>query len=213
MALSVTWSTKVINVLQADLTSLGGDVYELDTDQFRKDLNALQASAEGIVFDTTHEHTAPKTLAGTTFARFIEIINGYTVDFEDGQYQVNLVGSNNNILDVKTVNQVSLAVQNSAGLIQISTGSGLSAAQDTTLTNAGVNVAAILDELDAIEGTASHKMLMRAMFASICAKMDMTDNGDGTYTMHMRNMADTKDRITVTGPLTGGRTTVSWDMT
>lgn len=129
MAISITWATKVIFVPQADLTPLGGSVYELDTDQFRKDLNALQASVDGIAFDTTHEHTAPKTLAGVTYARFVEIINGYTVEFENGTYQVNLVGSNNNLMDVKVVNSVSMVPSNSAGLIQVVSGSGLSAEQ------------------------------------------------------------------------------------
>lgn len=205
MALSVTWSTKVINILQADLTDLGGGVYELDTDQFRKDLNALQASVEGIVFDTTHEHTAPKTLAGTTFARFIEIINGYTIDFEDGQYQVNLVGSNNNILDVKTVNQVSLAVQNTAGLIQISTGSGLSVDQDTKLTS-------VFNELDSIEGGQGHKKMMRALMAVLCNEMVYTDHGDGTYTICYRDMMNSKDRIVNTGPTAGGRDSATVDL-
>ena len=38
----------------------------------------------------------------------IEIINGYTVTFQDGQYRVRFVGSNNNISDVANLNQVSL---------------------------------------------------------------------------------------------------------
>lgn len=202
MALSVTWATKTINVLQADLTFLGGGVYELDTDQFRKDLNALQAGVDGIVFETTHEHTAPKTLAGTTFARFIEIINGYVIDFEDGQYQVNLVGSNNNILDVKTVNQVSLAVQNSAGLIQVSTGSGLSAEQDATLTN-------INSLLDNIEGTMDHAGMMRLIMAAVTGKL----SGAGTNTVSIRNMSDTKDRIVATVDADGNRTARTLDET
>ena len=123
MALSVTWDTKVINVLQADLTLISGALYSMDTDQFRKDLNNLSDSEEGIVFDTTHEHTAEKTIAGDTFARFIEIINGYTVSFEDLQYTVKLIGSNNNIFDEGVIvhNQVSIIPTNSAGLINQAT--------------------------------------------------------------------------------------------
>lgn len=205
MALSVAWSTKVINVLQADLTALGGGVYELDTDQFRKDLNALQANVDGIVFDTTHEHTAPKTLAGTTFARFIEIINGYTIDFEDtgSPYQVNLVGSNNNILDVKTVNNVSLAVQNSAGLIQVSSGSGLSAEQDSTLT-------AINAELQGIEGIHGHSNLMRGMWAMLAGHISGAEVGQsGTATIS--DMANTKTRITMDFDAHGNRLSVTFN--
>jgi hypothetical protein len=65
-------------------------------------------------------------LGGVTYSRFIEFINGYTITFEDDQYAVNLVGSNNNISDVTNVNQVSVRSQNSAGLITVTSGSGLS---------------------------------------------------------------------------------------
>lgn len=44
------------------------------------------------------------------------IVNDYQVEFEDGQYAVNLVGSNNNIADIAVVNQVQIRSANSAGL-------------------------------------------------------------------------------------------------
>lgn len=201
MAISITWTTKVIFVPQADLAFLGGSVYELDTDQFRKDLNALQASVDGIPFDTTHEHTAPKTLSGTTFARFIEIINGYTIEFENGTYQVNLVGSNNNILDVKVVNSVSLAVANSAGLIQVSSGSGLSTDQDASLT-------AIEAQLSNIEGTYSHQEVMRLLLAAMANKL----TGAGTNEVSIYNLAGDKVRITATVDSVGNRTPIAHDI-
>lgn len=117
MAVSVNWLTKVINVPQADLTPLGGTKYEYDVDEFRLALKALEAGAEGMPFLDTHEHTTEKVLSGVTYARFVEIINGYTVEFEDGQYEVQLFGANHNIADVKVQNQVSIIVQNSAGLV------------------------------------------------------------------------------------------------
>jgi len=48
----------------------------------------------------------------------VEIINGYTVTFEDDSYAVNLVGANSNIADVVNLNTVSVRAANSAGLIQ-----------------------------------------------------------------------------------------------
>ena len=130
MALSVTWGTKVINVLQADLTPISGTLYELDTDQFRKDLKALEDGEDGMPFPDTHQHNTEVTVAGVTYARFIEIINGYSITFEDGQYSVRLVGSNNNFFDVENgilnQNQVQIIPGNSAGLIAVSSGSGLS---------------------------------------------------------------------------------------
>lgn len=117
MAISITWKTKVINVPQADLTFLGGTDYALDLDVFRKTLNLLQESEVGIIFDTTHFHTQPVTVGGITLARVVEIINGYTVTFENLQYAVNLVGANSNVGDVVNLNQVSVRSANTAGLV------------------------------------------------------------------------------------------------
>lgn len=119
MAVSIDWPTKVISVPKADtqLVSIGPpEIRALDLDQFRKDLNALQAGEEGMPELTTHTHSAPVTVGGVTLARVIEIINGYTVTFEDGNYAVNLNGANSNVGDVVNLNQVSIRSNNSAGL-------------------------------------------------------------------------------------------------
>lgn len=125
MAISVNWPSKIINIPQSYLTNLGGGVYELDTDELRLDLKDLEDSEQGMPFLDTHQHNAPVTLAGATYAQVLEIINGYTITFEDGQYAVSLVGSNNNISEVTNVNQVSIRSNNSAGLIQVTSGSGV----------------------------------------------------------------------------------------
>lgn len=119
MAPSINWLTRVITVPVSDLTLLGGTLYVLDLNVFRLDLKDLEDDEIGMGFPKTHNHTPPHTLGGTNFAREIEIINGYTVTFEDGQYGVNAVGANSNIADVVNRNQVSLATANSAGLVQI----------------------------------------------------------------------------------------------
>ena len=119
MAITVDWVTRIINVPKADtqlVQSVPTEIRQLDLDIFRKDLNALQADEEGIPFLTTHQHVQPIDIGGVTLARVIEIINGYTVTFEDGQYAVNLVGANSNVGDVTNVNQVSIRSANSAGL-------------------------------------------------------------------------------------------------
>ncbi len=124
MTISINWATKIVTVPQADLTPLGGDLYELDLDVFRLALKDLEDDEEGIAFDRTHNHNAPVTVAGVTLARVVEIINGYTVTFEDGQYAVNLKGANSNVSDVTNVNQVSIRSFNTAGLIQVDSGGG-----------------------------------------------------------------------------------------
>lgn len=149
MAISVDWAAKVISVPQADLTFISGTLYELDTDQFRLDLKALEASEEGMPELDTHQHSTEVSVAGVTYARFVEIINGYTVEFEDGQYAVRLVGSNNNIFDEGIIvrNQVSIISTNSAGLIRESIPSQLTKTQlgvayspSTTIVKMNVNL-------------------------------------------------------------------------
>ena len=119
MAITIDWDDKIIQVPRNDLLlvqSAPTEIRELDIDAFRLELKALEASAEGMPFVDTHNHNPPVTVGGVTLARVIEIINGYTVTFEDGQYAVNLVGANSNIADVTNVNQVSVRSANSAGL-------------------------------------------------------------------------------------------------
>lgn len=139
MAISITWGTKVINVPQSYLTLITGTLYELDTEQFRLDLKDLEDDEEGMPFPDTHRHNTEVTVAGVTYARTIEIINGYSITFEDGQYSVRLVGSNNNFFDVENgilnQNQVQIISGNAAGLIVHSVGSGLSTEEHDQLMN------------------------------------------------------------------------------
>jgi len=131
MAISIDWATQVITVPQVYLTPLGGSIYELNLNTFRLSLKDLEDDEDGIIFPKTHNHNPPVTVSGVTVARVIEIINGYTVTFEDGQYAVNLVGANSNVADVTNVNQVSVRPFNSAGLITVTSGSGVTE-QDKT---------------------------------------------------------------------------------
>jgi len=120
LAISIEWGTKVINVNKIDMTliqSVPTTIYELNLNGFRATLNDLQDGEEGMSHATTHEHNPPLTVGGVTLARTIELINGYTVTFEDDQYAVNLVGANSNVGDNVNVNQVSVRSSNSAGLI------------------------------------------------------------------------------------------------
>jgi len=120
MAVTIDWATKVISIPQADLTLVSGTLYELDTNAFRLELKNIE-DGEGMPFPDTHRHNTEVTVAGTTYARTLEIINGYSVEFEDGQYSVRLVGSNNNFFDVEAgilvQNQVQVIPGNSAGLV------------------------------------------------------------------------------------------------
>ena len=120
MPITIDWTSKVIYVPKADLTliqMLPLEIRELNIDWFRCQLKALEYSEEGMWADDTHKHNTEVSLGGLTFARVVELINDYTVTFEDGNYAVNLVGANSNIGDKVNVNQVSVRSYNSAGLI------------------------------------------------------------------------------------------------
>lgn len=122
MAVSIDWGTLVISVPKADtdLVDIGPpEIRELDIDEFRKTVSALLWGVDGMPFLDAYRNIAPVTVGGVTLARVIEIINGYTIEFEDSQYTVNIVGGNSNISDVKVQNQVSVNTFNSAGLVQL----------------------------------------------------------------------------------------------
>jgi len=122
MAITVDWATKVINVYKVDMTlvsSVPFEIYELNINTFRLALKDLEDNIEGMPCLTTHNHNTIVTVGGVTLARVVEIINGYTVTFEDGSYAVNLVGANSNIADVTNLNSVSVRTANSAGLTEL----------------------------------------------------------------------------------------------
>jgi hypothetical protein len=134
MAISVNWSTKIITVPKADTTLVQAspEIRGLDIDTFRLALKDLE-DGEGMPFLDTHSHNTAVTVGGVTLARVVQVINGYTITFEDGQYAVNLTGANSNISDVANVNQVSIRSANSAGLVQVTSSSGLSASEQQQL--------------------------------------------------------------------------------
>ena len=126
MAISITWATLVIYVPKTYLDPESGTIYTLDSDALRLALKDLEDDEEGIAHPDTHQHNPQVTIAGVTYAKTIEIINGYSIEFEDGQYTVIIEGSNNNFHDVLNgilvQNQVQVIPTNSAGLIVVEGG-------------------------------------------------------------------------------------------
>ncbi len=120
MAITIDWgNTNVIFVPQADLTLVSGSLYQLDVNAFRLALKDLEDDLQGMPFPRTHNHNTEAVLGGLTFARQVEIIAPYSVEFEDGAYSVQLTGANNNIFDIQSgilvQNQVQVIPNNSAG--------------------------------------------------------------------------------------------------
>lgn len=117
----MNWPTRVIFIPRVEMTvvqTTPTEVRELDANVFRLALKNLEDTEQGMVNPNTHNNYPPTTVGGVTLARVIELINNYTVTFEDGQYAVNIVGANTNIADKVNPNQVSVRSANSAGLIQ-----------------------------------------------------------------------------------------------
>lgn len=115
----VFWDTKVVYIPKVSLTlvqSTPTEIWELDLNQFRLKLKSLEDDEEGMPYPDTHHHNTEVNVGGITLARVVEIINDYTITFEDGKYAVNLIGANSNVGDRVNVNQVSVRSQNSAGL-------------------------------------------------------------------------------------------------
>lgn len=140
MPISVDWPNSIITIPQSYLSPLGGNRYELDVNQFRLDLKDLEDSEDGSVWPDTHRHNTQTILSGVTYARTFEILSPYTVTFEDTgtPYTVVCVGANHNIADVKNVNNVSLIIGNSAGMILVGGG-------DVTLNDLENTESTILD--------------------------------------------------------------------
>jgi len=119
MAISIDYATSIIFVPRADLVEIQNTpsfVYQLNLEWFYREVTDLQDDQSGSPYVDAAYNTAPVNVGGVLLARVIQIINGFSVEFEDGQYAVNLTGANTNLQDVAIVNQVSIRPNNSAGL-------------------------------------------------------------------------------------------------
>lgn len=135
--MTVNWLTQIVTIPQGDLTFVSGTFYKGPTDDMRILMKEKEASETGIVFpDISRHNTEVGPIVGTTYARTIEIINGYSLSFSpDSAWSVQLEGSNNNMWDVGggilNQNQVQVIPTNSAGLQIVTSGSGVTE-QDKT---------------------------------------------------------------------------------
>ena len=173
--ISISPLTFIIFVPKSYLILDSGTFYKMDTDKFRLDLREVEATFGGMPFTKTHNHNTEVVVAGTTYARAVEIISPYSVEFEDGQYTVQLEGSNNNIWDVGggilVQNQVQVIPTNAAGLIV--GGGGLSPGETQVL----VGILDIL-EGDMIPTALKWKILHKTTKAVLVNK-DANVNVDG----------------------------------
>lgn len=121
MTISINWGTKIISIPKEDMTLIQSsptEIWELNLNTLRLILKDLEDDEAGMPYPKTHNHNPPVTVSGVQLARVVEILEPYTITFQNGQYAVNLIGANSNIADRTNVNNVSVRSSNSAGLIQ-----------------------------------------------------------------------------------------------
>ena len=152
MAISINHQSYVIFIPKASTTFLGTNAttgYEIrsyDEYALMRELADYLDSDVGVALPNAFTHATQVNISGITYARSLSFLAPYTITFENGTYQVKLVGgTNNNILDVLNPNNVSVIPANSAGLQQVSSGSGLDAGQDAMLTAINAAVQSYLD--------------------------------------------------------------------
>jgi len=203
MAISVNWITGEITVPKADTTLVQAspEIRALDTEQFWLDLKDLEAAVEGMPWPDTQENFPSYTIQGIVYAQAFRIINPYFVTFEDGQYAVTLDGTNNNILEVATQNQVRLSSSNSAGLQVVTSGSGVTQQDKDDIENQ------IFARV--VESSESFEEIIRLLRANAAGKI--VQQPYGSYVI--RDAADTKNRIVGDDSANNGRDISSTDGT
>lgn len=203
MAISVNWITGEITVPKADTTLVQAspEIRALDTAQFWLDLKDAEASADGAPWPDTQVNFPSYTIQGIVYAQAYRIIAPYFVTFEDGQYAVTLDGTNNNILEVATQNQVRLASSNSAGLQIVTQGSGITQQDKDDIEN---QIFA-----RAVETGFSFEQITRLLAADAAGNIVQQPSGD----YKVRDLNDTKDRIDGSPAANSGRTINSTDAT
>jgi hypothetical protein len=92
---------------------VSGTTYTLDINVFRLVFKDIEDDSTGIPYVDTHSHNGKVIISGVTYARFIQIINGYTVDCS---------GANHNLNDVSVYGgHFTLVPNNSSGLVSNTT--------------------------------------------------------------------------------------------
>lgn len=151
MALSIDPATRVITIPKSDLTPVSGTLYVLNTESFRNAMNALLDDEDYIWMPDWAIRNKPVEVGGVTLAQTIQMINGYSITFDDSggtdAYSVRLEGSNNNLFDIQNgilnQNLVQVIPTNSAGLTYSKQ------VEDTSFTDARI----WYDSIDGIAGT------------------------------------------------------------
>ena len=233
--ISINWLTRRITVFRSFMTLVSGVLYTLDINELRLTLKDIEDNPDGMGQPDTHRHNTEVTLGGVTYARTFEIINGYTLEFEDAglPYTVSVTGGNNNLADVYVPGSsgVSLISNNSAGLVTVSTGGGGTGPTPAQVANAvwtsvnrtitedpgaadhAATQAALMNipaqtVAQTLEGSLSVADVMRVLLA-VAAGNATVPTGPGSFAFRDNN--NNKDRVTGTVDASGARTVTGID--
>lgn len=141
MAISIDYTTNEIIIPKADTVFVatdpitGRETRSLDMDDLWQALADIQDNQGDVWAPTCFINTPPQDLGGITLGRSVLILAPYYVTFENGIYAVELQGGNTNLHTRTTVNSVAVHSNNSLGLIQVTSGSGVLPADITAITS------------------------------------------------------------------------------
>ena len=116
MPLLCDWNTKIITVPKSELTLDTGTKYKITAVYWFELLRELNGSVEGIA-ETINSPLFNNTPPTSSTPRIVNVINGYTVQIEDGLYSLEIINGNTNFRDVEIKNQVSVGTNNTTGFI------------------------------------------------------------------------------------------------
>jgi hypothetical protein len=167
MAFTVDWTNKIVHS-SASIT---------DIPVTRNQLRDLEESEIGMLYPPIISYKQIDLGGGSIFPA-IEFVNGYTLQFTSGNYQV----KGGNLL--ATINPV-------AGVFVDRT---TSAAYAVTA-NGGGSSSNVWDEN--IEGAYNAKQIMQLLASVALGKTTIIDNGNNTATVIFRDLEDTQDRVSV----------------
>lgn len=166
MSYTVDWIAKVISIPTSDLTLVSGTRYSLDMADFLAEIRRLEwEPTEGLWAPAILEHTNTRLdFAGANYAPFDDLLNDYTVQFTGVATRVDLLGSNNDLIDVLIPTGVSIVPSNSAGLQIVASEAGGVSEQDK------LDIAGLVWEQEAaliVKKMVNNKVVMSGDIATI----------------------------------------------
>ena len=188
MPYSVDWIAKVVTIPTADLTLVAGTRYSLDMSDFLTEIRRLEWEFdEGLWAPAIVDHTNTRNdFAGVDYAPFDDMINGYSVQFTGAATRIDLLGSNNDVIDVLIPTGISIVPSNSAGL------------QIVTEAGADPTAIAIAVWAELLAGTSAESLLLAAAASAAAAEAGVLTTDAIVDAVVSRSAYSRRDQIVYT---------------